>query len=70
MVMQTFNSAHIKAPYTLVSFCFTTAFYNENDQRLHWCLHWCFRNDLRLHYTTENARHMTIHAGTTIDMYR
>ncbi len=28
-----------------------------------------FRNDLRLHYTTENACHMTIHAGTTIDMY-
>ncbi len=28
------------------------------------------RNDLRLHYTTENACHMTIHRGTTIDMYR
>uniref|UniRef100_A0A672SJT8 Paired amphipathic helix protein Sin3a n=1 Tax=Sinocyclocheilus grahami TaxID=75366 RepID=A0A672SJT8_SINGR len=27
------------------------------------------RNDLRLHYTTKNACHMTIHAGTTIDMY-
>ncbi len=25
-----------------------------------------FRNDLRPHYTTENACHMTIHAGTTI----
>ncbi len=33
--MQTFNSAHIKAPFTLVRFCFTMAFYNENDQRLH-----------------------------------
>ncbi len=29
-----------------------------------------FRNDLRLHYTTENACHMTIHAGTTIDIYK
>ncbi len=29
-----------------------------------------FRNDLSLHYTAENACHMTIHAGTTIDVYR
>ncbi len=29
-----------------------------------------FRNDLSLHYTSENACHVTIHAGTTIDMYR
>ncbi len=27
-------------------------------------------NDLRLHYTTENACHMTIHAGKTIEMYK
>ncbi len=24
---------------------------------------------LRLHYTTENACHVTIHAGATVDMY-
>ncbi len=35
---------------------------NENDP----CLHWRFRNDLRLHYTTENACHVTIHTGTII----
>ncbi len=50
---------------------------------LHWCvfvLKWkrssCtlaffllrFRNDLGPHYTTKNSSHMTIHAGTTIDM--
>ncbi len=28
-----------------------------------------FRIDLRLHYTTENACHMHVHAGTTIEMY-
>ncbi len=37
------------------------------DPRLHWRL--C-SVDLRLHYTTENACHMTIHAGTTTDLYR
>ncbi len=45
-----------KALFTLVRFCFKTVF------PLH------FRNDLHLHYTTENAFHVTIHAGTTIDM--
>ncbi len=29
-----------------------------------------FQKRSRLHYTTENACHITIHDGTTIDMYR
>ncbi len=30
-------------------------------------LHWCYHSDL---CPTQNASHMTIHAGAAIDMYR
>ncbi len=46
---------------------------NRGQSEIAKIVSWCQSitvNDLRLHYTTENACHVTIHAGKTIEMYK